>query len=161
MPKITREYKLRVPSQTDNLDLIRTFIGKVAEKVGFPDDDVSKIELACDEACTNVVKHAYISEQELKPLDVAIKIDYNKLTIIVTDHGKSFDPASINIPNMKEYLAELRVGGLGIYLMRALMDEVDYDIQPGVKNQVRMVKYFIDKTNSRAVKAENAGKGKK
>ena len=159
MPKLKHEYKLRVPSQTDNLDLIRIFVGKVAEKVGFHNDDVSKIELACDEACTNVVKHAYSSKKNhTKHLDIAVKIDYQKLTIIVTDHGKAFDPGSIKLPNLKEYLAELRVGGLGIYLMRTLMDEVDYDIKPGVKNQVKMVKYFINKKNSSMVETKEEKK---
>jgi serine/threonine-protein kinase RsbW len=148
-----REYRLRIPSQTDNLELIRTFVGMVAQKVGFEEQEIGKIELACDEACTNVIKHAY-DEKGKNSLDVAIQIDYQKLTLLVTDHGKGFDPALIKAPDMKKYLAELRVGGLGIYLMRTLMDEVDYDIKPGVRNQVKMVKYFIDKDDSRVVKSE-------
>jgi len=146
-----KEYQLRIPSQTDNLELIRFFVGKVAEKVGFDDEDIGKIELACDEACTNVIKHAYGERKDPQSLDIAIKLDYQKLTLIVTDHGKGFDPLAIRIPDMKEYLAELKVGGLGIYLMKTLMDEVDYDIKPGVRNQVRMVKYFINKKNSQVV----------
>ncbi len=147
----TKEYKLRIPSQTDNLELIRYFVGRVAEKVGFDDEDVGKIELACDEACTNVIKHAYSDRSQLQSLDIAIKLDYQKLTLIVTDHGKGFDPQAIKIPDMKEYLAELKVGGLGIYLMKTLMDEVTYDIKPGLSNQVSMVKYFINKKNSTIV----------
>jgi anti-sigma regulatory factor (Ser/Thr protein kinase) len=46
---------------------------------------------------------------------------------------------------MREYLAEMRVGGLGIYLMRTLMDEVDFDVKPGKRSQVKMSKYFFDK----------------
>lgn len=148
------EYKLLIPSQTDNLELIRSFVGSVAEKVGFGDEDVGKIELACDEACTNVIKHAYGGEHADKALDILIKIDYQKFTIIVTDHGKGFNPNQVEMPDLKEYLAELRVGGLGIYLMKTLMDEVDYDIKPGVHNQVKMVKYFVNKKNSKVVKAE-------
>jgi len=147
----TKQFKLRIPSQTDNLELIRFFVGRVAEKVGFDDEDVGKIELACDEACTNVIKHAYGERNRMQSLDIAIQLDYQKLTLIVTDHGKGFDPQAIQIPDMKEYLAELKVGGLGIYLMKTLMDEVDYDIKPGVRNQVRMVKYFINKKNSQVV----------
>lgn len=147
----TKEYKLRIPSQTDNLELIRYFVGRVAEKVGFDDEDVGKIELACDEACTNVIKHAYSDRSRHQSLDIAIKLDYQKLTLIVTDHGKGFDPQAIKIPDMKEYLAELKVGGLGIYLMKTLMDEVTYDIKPGLRNQVSMVKYFIHKKNSTVV----------
>jgi len=152
MPTTECEYQLRIPSETDNLELIREFVTKVADKVGFNSDDVGKIELACDEACTNVIKHAYALKNNGKQsLDVLIQIDFDKFTLIVTDHGKGFDPNSIEIPNMKEYLAQLKVGGLGIYLMKTLMDEVDYQMQPGVKNQVKMVKYFLDKKNSKLV----------
>ncbi|MBN2355334.1 ATP-binding protein [candidate division KSB1 bacterium] len=151
MQKPKMQYKLRIPSQTDNLELIRYFIGKVAEKVGFDRDDVGKIELAVDEACTNVMKHAYTDDNKDKSLDVAVKIDYEKLTLIVTDHGKGFDLEKVKMPDMKEYLAELRVGGLGIYLMRTLMDEVDYDIRPGRRNQVKMIKYLISKKTSEIV----------
>ena len=151
MPKTKIEYKLRIPSQTENLEIIRFFVGKVAEKVGFAEDDVGKIELAVDEACTNVMKHAYTETVKDKTLDVAILIDYQKLTLVVTDHGKGFNPDKIQPPDMKEYLAELRVGGLGIFLMRTLMDEVDYDIKPGLRNQVRMVKYLINRKSSKVV----------
>jgi len=150
---LVKEFKLRIPSQTDNLELIRYFVGRVAEKVGFDDEDVGKIELACDEACTNVIKHAYNERKQVQSLDIAIKLDYQKLTLVVTDHGKGFDPKAIRIPDMKEYLAELKVGGLGIYLMKTLMDEVDYDIKPGIRNQVRMVKYFINKKSSQVVES--------
>ncbi len=151
MPNNKCEYQLRIPSETDNLELIREFVSRVASKVGFDEDDVGKIELACDEACTNVIKHAYDQNKENKSLDVLIKIDFDRFTLVVTDHGKGFDPKNIKMPNMKQYLAELKVGGLGIYLMKTLMDEVDYEIKPGIKNQVKMVKYLIDKENSQPV----------
>lgn len=154
MPRNRQEYQLRIPSQSDNLELIRCFISKVAEKVGFSEEDVGKIELACDEACANVIKHAYTDAHREQSLDIAIQIDYQKFIVFVTDHGKGFDPKIIELPNMKEYLAELKVGGLGIYLMRTLMDEVDYNIEPGVRNQVKMVKYFIDKKDSKIMTSE-------
>ena len=140
--KKEKHYELKIPSQTDNLELIRDFVSKVSAKVGFREEDVDKIQIAVDEACTNVIKHAYEKEGE-DHIGVIIKIDYQKLAIIVTDRGKGFDPKSLELPHMEAYLAELRVGGLGIYLMKTLMDEVDYDIQPGVRNEVRMVKYLL------------------
>jgi serine/threonine-protein kinase RsbW len=142
MTKKTMEYSVRLPSQTDNLELIRTFIAGVARKVGFHDEDINKIELAVDEACTNVIEHAY-KDKENENIDVAIQIDYQKFTVIVTDKGKRFTPADIEIPDMEQYLAELRVGGLGIYLMKTLMDEVHYHSDPDGKNRVRMVKHFM------------------
>ncbi len=157
MPKKKCTYYLRLPSRSENLELIRKFVSKVAQKVGFDEDDVAKIELACDEACSNVIKHAYEKKNGSQSLDVLIKIDLDKFTLVVTDHGRGFDPAKVLVPNMKEYLAQLKVGGLGIYLIRTLMDEVDYDIKPGKRNQVKMVKYFIDKKSSTPVPADGEG----
>ena len=142
MSKTVKQFELKIPNQTDNLELIREFVAKVSCKVGFTEDDVDRIRIAVDEACTNVIKHAYEEEGE-DHIGIIIKIDYRKLTIIVTDRGKGFDPQSIELPQMEAYLAELCVGGLGIYLMKTLMDEVDYSIQPGIRNEVRMVKYFV------------------
>ena len=143
MLKHPTEYKLKIPSETDNLEIIREFVGKVASKVGFSEDELNKIELAVDEACANVIKHAYAREQKNKPIDIAVQIDFQKLTILVTDRGKGLDKSKLKLPDMREYLAEMRVGGLGIYLMKTLMDEVDFEIKPGEKNQVKMVKYFL------------------
>jgi len=144
MVKSTKSYRLKIPSQKDNLEVIRNFVSGVAKKVGFGEEDVNKIELAVDEACTNVIEHAY-QEDESQDIDIAIKIDYQKFTVVVTDRGKSFKMEEVELPDMKAYLAELRVGGLGIYLMKQLMDEVDYQSRPDGKNEVRMVKYFLKK----------------
>jgi len=141
LQKRAKTYRLRIPSQTDNLEIIREFVARIAEKHGFDDEDVNKIELAVDEACANVIKHAY-GRNEYKPIDIVIKVDGRKLTVIVVDKGKGFDPKSIKAPDMKEYLSKMRVGGLGLYLMETLMDEVDFDIKPGKRNQVKLVKYL-------------------
>jgi len=146
MSKKTKQYLLKIPSQTDNLEIIRNFVNGVARKVGFDSEESNKIELAVDEACTNVIEHAYQHDED-QNIDIAVKIDYQKLIVIVTDKGQSFKMEEIEMPDMKSYLAELRVGGLGIYLMKTLMDEVDYQSKPGVKNEVRMVKYLLKKEN--------------
>lgn len=141
MTRIANKYLLKLPSETDNLEIIREVVSKVASKVGFTTDDVSKIELAVDEACTNVIKHAYDGNSK-NYIEVEIEIENNKFTVIVTDRGKGFNPKRIKVPDMKEYLEEMRVGGLGIYLMESLMDKVDFKIKPGVKNQVKLIKYL-------------------
>ncbi|MCD6118114.1 ATP-binding protein [bacterium] len=142
--KTKSDYKLKIPSQTDNLELIRNFVTGVARRVGFDDDDVSKIELAVDEACTNVIEHAYKNDKN-QNIDVAVKIDYQKLAVVITDKGKRFNINDVELPDMENYIAELRVGGLGIYLMKTLMDEVDYVSKPDGSNEVTMVKYFLKK----------------
>lgn len=136
----SQEYCYEVPVETAQLQRIRAFVREKAGTLGFCDDDMAKIELAVDEACANVIEHAYTDHEG--SFRLCLRLDYQKLTVIVTDYGDAFDPTLVKEPDMQEYLAAYRVGGLGIYLMRNLMDEVDYDIQPGVKNEVRMIKYL-------------------
>lgn len=141
MPRILKKYDLRLTSQSDNLSIVREFVSNVASKVGFDNDDISKIELAVDEACANVIKHAY-GKNSNQLIEVTIKIDKKKMMVIVTDKGKGFDPQAVKLPDMNDYLSEMKVGGLGIYLIETLMDKVDFEIKPGVKNQVKMIKYL-------------------
>jgi len=150
------EYKLHIPSRAENLELIRNFVSGVARKVGFNTEDINKIELALDEACTNVIEHAYRDSEG--DIDIAIKVDYQKFTLVVTDKGRSFPFKELEMPDMKQYIAELRVGGLGIYLMKTLMDEVEYHSQPGVKNEVQMVKYLLQKDTKQGAAANPAEK---
>jgi serine/threonine-protein kinase RsbW len=136
-----KKYQLRLPSQSDNLAIIREFVAKVAKKVGFNSDEASKIELAVDEACTNVIKHAYTNNSN-QIIDVQINVDRKKLSIIVSDRGKGFDPAKVKLPDLGESIKKGRKGGLGICLIKTLMDKVDFQIKPGLKNQVKMTKFI-------------------
>lgn len=140
-----KKFHLRIPSQTEYLEIIREFVSRVARKVGFKEDDASKIELAVDEACTNVIEHAYGGDGK-KMIDIAIQVDYpgQKMSIIITDQGRGFDPSKLLAPDMKKYLQEMRVGGLGVYLMQSLMDEINFEVKPGPKNQVKLVKYLMN-----------------
>ena len=141
MRKKRETFQLKVPSETKNLEIIRSFIYRTAIKAGFDSECASRIELSVDEACSNVIKHAYQMKTD-NFIEINISIDKEKFVVTIIDQGKGFNPEKIELPDMMEYLAELRVGGLGIYLMKTLMDEVEYDIIPGKKNIVRMVKYF-------------------
>ena len=141
MPKTQKEYQLKIPSQSDNLAIIRDVVAKVASRVGFDTDEASKIELAVDEACTNVIKHAYANNSN-QMIEVSIKVDQKKLIIIVADKGKGFNPDKIELPDLNESIKEGRKGGLGLCLIKTLMDKVEFEIKPGSKTQVKMIKYI-------------------
>ncbi|MDX1702381.1 MAG: ATP-binding protein [Melioribacteraceae bacterium] len=131
--------ELRVKSKTDNLSLIRDFISSNALEAGISSEAIDNIMLAVDEACTNIIKHAY---QSYPDGEIIIKVDYNnsKFTILIIDYGKTFDPTSVPKPDLKKYYQEHKVGGLGMYLMRTLMDDVKYTTVPGKYNQVLLSK---------------------
>jgi len=141
LPKIQKKYQLKIPSQSDNLSIIRDVVAKVASRVGFDTDEASKIELAVDEACTNVIKHAYANNSN-QMIEVSIKIDQKKLIIIVADKGKGFNPDEIKLPDLNKSIKEGRKGGLGLCLIKTLMDKVEFEIKPGLRNQVKMIKYI-------------------
>jgi len=141
LPKTQKKYQLKIPSQSDNLAIIRDVVAKVASRIGFDTDEASKIELAVDEACTNVIKHAYANNSN-QMIEVSIKVDQKKLIIIVADKGKGFNPDKIKLPDLNESIKEGRKGGLGICLIKTLMDKVEFEIKPGSKNQVKMIKYI-------------------
>jgi serine/threonine-protein kinase RsbW len=137
----TQKYRLKIPSVTENLQMIREFVLKIAAKAGFNEETQEQIALAVDEACTNVIKHAHHHDAR-RLMDIQIKTDANKMIITITDKGSGFDITKLKDPDVEKYIRESRHGGLGIYLIKTLMDEVDYEFKPGVKNQVQLTKYL-------------------
>jgi len=140
------KYQLKLPSSSSNLALIRDFVTKVALQIGFDGDEAGKIELAVDEACTNVIKHAYGDNSE-KQIDIVLQVKRNELIITVSDTGKGFDPSGVQVPDLNKSIKSGKRGGLGICLIKTLMDQVDFQIKPGSKNQVKMTKKLNSSSN--------------
>ena len=135
------EKELKVKSSTENLSLIRNFTKATAELCGFDSEAVGKIVLAVDEACTNIIKHAY----QYSPngdIILKFKLANSKFAISITDKGQHFNPNIIPEPDLKEFHKQRKVGGLGMYLMKKLMDEVVYHSLTGSKNEVILIKYL-------------------
>ncbi len=135
------EKDLSVKSTTDNLALIREFTRSSAAECGFSEETVGKIILAVDEACTNIIKHAYKYSPDGN-ITINIKFDQKKFIISITDEGIHFDPSRVPEPDLVEYYKQKRAGGLGVFLIKKLMDEVKYSTLSGNKNQVVLVKYL-------------------
>ena len=95
--------------------------------------------MAADEASTNIIEHAYDGVSDGK-LEIDCEIISGELKIIMRDWGKPFDPTSVPEPNLNADLSERKIGGLGMYLMRKLMDEVSYESSPETGNTLMMVK---------------------
>jgi len=123
----------------ENLDEIRDFVGEAAQKLGFSDREIYSIQLAADEASSNIIEHAYAGIKGGK-LEIELSTSDNQLKIVMRDHGKPFDPASVPEPNVKADLSERKIGGLGLYLMHKLMDEVFYESSPDAGNILTMIK---------------------
>ena len=136
---MTNNKELIVKSKTENLSAIRDFISHNAFSAGIKKDMIENIMLAVDEACTNIIKHAYRSfpDGEIK---IELKYNQEKFTILIIDYGNTFDPEIVPDPDLRKYYDEGKSGGLGMYLMKTLMDEVKYISIPGKYNQVVLSK---------------------
>jgi serine/threonine-protein kinase RsbW len=121
------------------LDEIREFVGDIARAGGFSDKDVYNIQLAADEAASNIIEHAYLGVSN-GILELSCEVRGEIITIIMVDHGESFDPSAIPLPDLKADLADRKIGGLGIFLMRKLMDEVHYETRSNRSNVLTMTK---------------------
>ncbi len=115
----------KFPARFEFLDEIREFVGKKARASGFSDKDIYSIQLAADEAASNVIEHAYAGMQN-GTIQLSCDFSGKILTITLLDHGRQFDPAQVKDPDLNASLSDRQIGGLGIYLMRKMMDEVQY-----------------------------------
>lgn len=124
-----------------SLSAISDFVASVARSAGFNKKVVYNLQLAVDEAVTNVIEHAYGGEGVG---DIELTIDPTELglQIVVHDWGSSFDPSQVPEPEFDVPLEELQSRGAGIYLIRRIMDEVHYEFDPQKGNRLTMVKYW-------------------
>lgn len=133
MPNVT------FPARFEFLDEIREFVAEVAREGGFTEKEIYSLQLAADEAASNIIEHAYegVSNADL---DITCDMRGDTLTITMHDDGISFDPSKVKKPNLKADLSDRQIGGLGVYLMRKLMDEVRYESNSRTGNLLTMTK---------------------
>jgi anti-sigma regulatory factor (Ser/Thr protein kinase) len=132
--------RLTIPSIPRYLAVIRAAVGCMAGQEGLSAEIIDKLVLATDEALSNVIKHGYDGHpagQIVMILRPVSSIDKGGLDIVILDRGKSIDPAAI----CGRDLADLRPGGLGVHIIRSVMDKVQYRRRSGGGMLLRMVKY--------------------
>ena len=116
--------ELRVPADEGQLSKVRDFISSCCDDAGFSSRETNNTKLAVDEACTNIIKHAY-SEVEGE-VRIKAEISSGNISIHLFDTGERFDFASVKDPDLDQYVETGRKGGLGVFLINRLMDEVHY-----------------------------------
>jgi anti-sigma regulatory factor (Ser/Thr protein kinase) len=133
---------VQTPGDISYLYRIREFIAGIAIEAGIDQQDIDNIELAVDEACTNVLEHGYAPDDPNKELTIRLEINTSKLVLTVIDHAKPFNLLLYQPRNVTELKAEGKNGGLGIRLIMHIMDTIDYKTRPDGYNELIMTKYF-------------------
>src|SRR5260370_13559354 len=111
MESVERTFQLHVPSSTQNLSMIRDFVGSIGERAGFSESDVAKLELAVDEACANVIEHAYGSDCTHE-VTVKATLDAEAVQIDIVDTGCGFDPNQSDHANLEALISNTKRTGL-------------------------------------------------
>lgn len=138
MAKSTATYKITVPASTEHLAEVRDFVAGHASSSGFQKSEVADIRLAVDEAYTNIIKHAYNNDNQ-KSVDIELGYDNTEFWVALLDTGDAFDPKNYDKPDIRRKIKEKKRGGVGVYLIRKLMDDVEYQTDDAI-NTIRMTK---------------------
>jgi sigma-B regulation protein RsbU (phosphoserine phosphatase) len=136
MSEGTKVLELRIPSCASRLKVVRSVVGSTAQMYGFGETEVDSLVLAVNEACMNIIQHAY-GKQSTGEIILEIFDQSDKLVFRLTDFAKKVDKACIKPRD----LTEIRPGGLGVHLMQEVMDQVKYlDCDGDCGNIVELVK---------------------
>lgn len=136
----SKAVRMTIPAEADYIDVVRLSLYGLATRMGFSFEDIEDMKVAVSEACNNAIIHAYQDEQN-GSIDVSFEMDQEQIRIVVKDYGKSFnfESTSERVTSLHDkQLSEVKVGGLGIYLMQALMDDVQ--VNTGTGTEVILVK---------------------
>ena len=118
---------------------MREFAGQAARDAGLNNEQVYAVKLAVDEACTNIIEHAYGIEYG-GDIECTCMADQTCIKIMLRDHGRPFDPTLVPNPDLTLELEHRPIGGLGVFLMKTLMDEIHYETLGESGNLLTMVK---------------------
>jgi serine/threonine-protein kinase RsbW len=124
---------MEISTNPDYVGIIRLATSGVANKVGFSVDEIEDIKVAVSEACTNAIRHS-----EVNNFLIDFKLLQNGLCIEIKDQGKGYDIDSIEAVD----LSNPKEGGLGIYIIKTLMDEVEIESGDGKGTIIKMTKYL-------------------
>lgn len=130
--------QLTIRNAVDELNRVVVFLEQLEEECQLPAGSMLPINLVLEEALSNVIFYAY---EEGSSQEIHINVEYaaHRLVVTITDTGKPFDPTQKEDPNVHLPVDERPIGGLGIFLMRKIMDEISYK-RLGKENILRMTK---------------------
>ncbi len=128
--------ELIIDSRLDEITRARQWLTQYASAEGFSDKAVRNLGLVVSEACANVIKHAYCG-QAGNPIELRLSIDESALVLKIRDIGAKFDLEGYQPPD----LSEPHEGGYGVFIMRSLMDKVEYDTSAERGTTLTLVKH--------------------
>ena len=136
--------RLTVPAHVDALQQFCGFVRRGGEATGLSPDEIGKLDLVMEELFMNIARHAYAPGNG--DVEVAYAVEApGRLVIEISDHGRAFDPLATDPPDFGRRLAERPLGGMGIFLVKAMAESLRYE---RVGNRNSLVLVFSGARNS-------------
>ena len=133
---------LEIETRPDELERLSAAIEALGRQENWPPDLIFRVNLVLEELGLNIINHGH--DEGLHEIEIALNSEAEALTIEITDDGKPFDPLNdAPLPNLTASLEDRPVGGLGIHLVRTMMDELHYRREGG-RNHLTLVKHRIE-----------------
>ncbi len=133
---MTASATLKIPPTLDQLERITTVVEELGEQDNWPPDLIFKVNLVLDELSVNIVNYGGAASE----IEVSLAADADEVRVEISDDGLPFDPLhDAAEPDLDAPLEDRPIGGLGIHLVREMMDELHYRREDG-KNRLAMVK---------------------
>lgn len=128
---------ITIPSHPRYLSIVRAVSGKIAELSGIPDSEVEDVKLAIDEACSNVIKHAYKGDVN-QMIILRFKTSSKNFEVTIDDNGIKANPDSLKGRDLED----IRPGGLGIHFIKKVFNIFELDEKKKKGNRLRLLKYI-------------------
>lgn len=132
------ESRLSVPARYDRIKQICSFVVDAANVAGLDESSTFQCQIAVDEACTNIIEHGYEGEDKGR-IDVTCNTTPGVLKIELLDQASPFDLDKVPEPDLGAPLEDMKIGGLGIYFMKRMMDDVSFSRENGT-NKLMLLK---------------------
>jgi len=134
-------HEISVKASTENLAVVRNALEEFALLCGANVKAVFDLQLAVDEAFTNIIKHAY-NNDENQVVRILMFEENGRIVVQLSDSGKGFDVTNYKKPNVQSRIKNKKRGGVGVFLMTKLMDEVSFNKQQG-QNVITLAKHLF------------------
>ena len=130
---------LRLFVDLNHVREVREFVGRIGEELALDSQVIFELQVAVEEACSNVFFHAY--DGQGGDLEVTLERVDGEVQVVLRDWGTAFDPQAIPSPDVQAPLDQRPLGGLGLHLMRQTMDRVDFQFDADEGNTLTLVKH--------------------
>lgn len=130
--------EIRITNELDEITVLTTFVEELCSELSLSAETTMHINLALEEAVSNVIMYAY-PEGEQHEITLEAIATENQLIFLLSDNGQSFDPTNVPDVDLTIPAEERAIGGLGIFLIRSIMNEVTYQ-RLGNENRLTMKK---------------------